>query len=204
MERVPDLPRSHLVAYALAALAVLAFGVREVASARKEEGAGAAEPIAVQRGGGSGSGDGRSGGGRVVVHVAGAVLRPGVYRMRAGARVDDAVRRAGGARRRADLTQVNLAQKVEDGRQIIVPARAPPVTAAAGGVATSVTPAGPINLNTATLEQLDALQGIGPVTAQQILDYREAHGGYGNVEELDQVPGIGEATMTSLRDKVTV
>ncbi len=195
---MPDLPRSHLVAYALAAVAVLAFGAREIASARKEE--STAEPIAVQR---SGSGEGKRGG-RVVVHVAGAVLRPGVYRLRAGARVDDAVRRAGGARRRADLTQVNLAQEVEDGRQIVVPARAPPVAAAGGGTAATTAPAGPINLNTATLEQLDSLQGIGPVTAQQILDFREQQGGFSDVEELDQVPGIGEATMASLRDKVTV
>lgn len=191
---MPDLPRSHLVAYALSALAVLAFGAREVASARKEQSAGAAGPVAVRR-----SGAGASGG-RVVVHVAGAVLRPGVYRLRAGARVDDAVRRAGGARRRADLTQVNLAQKVEDGRQIVVPVRAPPVK---GTATASATPTAPVNLNSATLEQLDSLQGIGPVTAQQILDYREAHGGFSDVEELDQVPGIGTATMASLRDKVT-
>src|SRR6476469_6511847 len=110
--------------------------------------------------------DGAAGGsgGRVLVHVAGAVWRPGVYRLRAGARVVDAVRRAGGARRRADLTQVNLAQEVEDGRQIIGPVRAPPVTAGAPAPAGSAVPTGPINLNTATLEQLDSLQGIGPVT----------------------------------------
>ena len=140
---MPDLPRSHLVAYAVAAVVVLVFGAREVSSARKREGSGGgggAEPIAVQRSG-SGDGGGSGSGGRVVVHVAGEVLRPGVYRLRAGARVDDAVRRAGGARRRADLTQVNLAQKLEDGRQIIVPARAPPVTAAGSG--SSAVPAAP-------------------------------------------------------------
>lgn len=195
---MPDLPRSHLVAYALAAVAVLAFGVREMRSARDDEPAGA--PIAVDR---AGSGDGRPGE-RIVVHVAGAVVRPGVYRMRPGARVDDAVRRAGGTKRHADLTQVNLAQEVEDGRQVIVPARAPPAAPGAPVAAGSAAPAGPVNLNTATMEQLDALQGIGPVTAQQILDYREAQGGFSDVEELDQVPGIGEATMASLRDKVTV
>lgn len=190
---MPDVPRSHLVVYAVAAVAVLWFGVRQVRSAREAQ--PASTPIAVAHGDGGGG----DRGGRVVVHVAGAVRRPGVYRLRAGARVDDAVRRAGGPRRRADLTQVNLAQKVEDGRQIVVPIRAPP--AAAGGAVAA--PAGPLNLNTATLEQLDELQGIGPVTAQQILDYREAHGGFGSVEELDQVPGIGEATMAALRDKVT-
>jgi competence protein ComEA len=189
---VPDLPRSHLVLYGLAAAAVLVVGLRQVASARRSE--TPAGPIALHRGSASG------GGGRVVVHVAGAVVRPGVYRLRAGARVDDAVRRAGGPRRRADLTQVNLAQKLEDGRQIIVPARPPP---GAPAVAASGTPVGPINLNTATLEQLDGLDGIGPVTAQQILDYRDEHGGFANVEDLDNVPGIGEATMAALRDKVT-
>jgi competence protein ComEA len=111
------------------------------------------------------------------------------------------VRRAGGALPRADLTQVNLAQELEDGRQVIVPAR---VRAPPPGSAAPAAPAGPLNLNTATLEQLDALDGIGPVTAQKILDFRTEHGGFGDVEELDQIPGIGEATMASLRDEVTV
>jgi competence protein ComEA len=151
-------------------------------------------------------------GGMLVVHVAGAVHRPGVYRMRRGARVDDAVTRAGGPRRRADLGAVNLAAELEDGRQILVPLRAPAAPAAPpGSPATAAPSAGaapapgvPLNLNTATLEQLDALQGIGPATAQQILDYREQHGGFGSVEELDQVPGIGETRLAALRDKVRV
>ena len=193
---MPALPRSHLVAYVLAAAVVLVLGARQVAASRAQEEAGAssAAPIAIDRAGGGN-------GGRVHVHVAGAVRRPGVYRMPAGARVDDAVRRAGGPRLRADLTQVNLAQELEDGRQIVVPKRlAPGTTAAAGG---SAVPAGPINLNTATLEQLDTLDGIGPATAQSILDFREQEGGFTDVEQLDQVPGIGPATMSALRDKVT-
>src|SRR4051812_48267518 len=114
---MPDLPRSHLVMYGLAALAVVVFGVRQVSHARAGERAvRAPAPITLDRGGGDS-------GGRVVVHVAGAVARPGVYRLHAGARAADAVRRAGGALRRADLTQVNLAQKLEDGRQVIVPAK---------------------------------------------------------------------------------
>jgi competence protein ComEA len=194
---VPDLPRSHLVLYGLAAVAVLVFGVHQVAGSRDREALASAPAIALDR---QPSGNA---GGRIVVHVAGAVVRPGVYRVQAGARVDDAVRRAGGPRRRADLTQVNLAQKLEDGRQVIVPERPPaPPKGGAPGVVAAV-PVGPINLNTATLEQLDELDGIGPVTAQQILDYREAHGGFANVEDLDNVPGIGEATMAALRDKVT-
>ena len=188
---MPDLPRTHLAAYALLALVALWFGARQVGRARGGETPGrCADRAKRDRSGPSG---------RVVVHVAGAVLRPGVYRLPARARVNDAVRRAGGPRRRADLTQVNLAQQLDDGRQIVVPVRTPAGSAPVPGGA----PAGPVNLNTATLEQLDTLQGIGPVTAQQILDFREAHGGFRDVAELDQVPGIGEATMASLKDKVT-
>src|SRR5829696_389538 len=131
------------------------------------------------------------GGGRAVVHVAGAVRRPGVYRMPAGARVEAAVRRAGGPTRRADVGAVNLAAEVQDGRQILVPRRAPGGGAAAG-VAPEPAPGQPLNLNTATLEQLDTLSGVGPATAQKILDAREEHGGFGSVDDLAQVPGIGE------------
>ena len=131
--------------------------------------------------------------------------------MRAGSRVDDAVARAGGARRRADLSALNLAAELEDGRQVLVPLRAPAAVAAAGPTAGSgstasavATPAVPLNLNTATPEQLDELDGIGPATAQHIIEYREAHDGFGSVEELDQVPGIGETRLASLREKVRV
>jgi competence protein ComEA len=142
--------------------------------------------------------------GAAIVHVAGAVRRPGVYRLRAGARVDDAVRRAGGPTPRADLGQVNLAAKVEDGRQVLVPERVEVAGAVAGGAAAAPAPGVPLNLNTATLEQLDALDGIGPATAQSILDFREEQGGFGSVEELGQVPGIGEVRLASLRDQVRV
>jgi len=143
------------------------------------------------------------GGSGLVVHVAGAVRRPGVYRLRAGARVADAVERAGGARRRADLGAVNLAAELQDGRQVLVPLRTKGgVAAATAGGATA--PGVPLDLNTATVEQLDELDGIGPATAQQIVAYREEHGGFGSVEELDQVPGIGETRLAALRDKVRV
>ena len=162
----------------------------------------------------------RAGGGRVTVHVAGAVQRPGVYRLATGARVNDALRSAGGPRERADLTAVNLAAKLEDGRQVIVPQRAATVpTAAAPGVG-STSPAGattasaaalgagppgaPINLNTATLEQLDTLDGVGPGIAQRILDYREQHGGFSRVEEIGEVPGIGAKRLATLTPLVTV
>jgi competence protein ComEA len=130
-----------------------------------------------------------------------------VYRLRAGARVNDALARAGGATPRADLSQVNLAAKVEDGRQVLVPRRVatpPPVAAAPTGTAAPGQPAVPVNLNTATLEQLDTLPGVGPATAQKILDYREQHGGFGSVDELGEVPGIGDVRLAALRDLVRV
>jgi competence protein ComEA len=151
--------------------------------------------------------DGGAGGagGRVLVDVAGAVHRPGVYRLPAGARVTDAVERAGGARRGADLSALNLAQKLEDGRQVLVPKRGPAGAAAATAPGLPGTvPAPPVDLNTATLEQLDTLDGVGPVTAQKILEYRQQHGGFGSVEELGQVSGIGPKTLAALRDHVRV
>ena len=118
--------------------------------------------------------------GAAVVHVAGAVRRPGVYRMPAGARVEAAVRRAGGPTRRADLGAVNLAAEVEDGRQILVPRRARRAAGSRRASAPEPAPPGqPLNLNTATLEQLDTLSGVGPATAQKILDAREERGGFG-------------------------
>ena len=142
----------------------------------------------------------------MIVHVAGAVRRPGVYRMRTTARVDDAVGRAGGATGRADLSQVNLAAKVEDGRQVLVPEKIRAAPGVTPGTATSpaTQPGVPLNLNTATLEQLDELDGIGPATAQNILDYLEANGGFGSVEELGEVPGIGDVRLASLREQVRV
>jgi competence protein ComEA len=139
----------------------------------------------------------------VVVDVVGAVRRPGLYRLTEGARIADALDRAGGATPRAQLELVNLAAPIADGEQIVVPKRGAAVPTAAGGSGTaSGTPAGPVHLNTATLEQLDALPGVGPVTAQKILDYRQEHGAFGSVDELDAIPGIGPARLGQLRDLV--
>jgi competence protein ComEA len=135
---------------------------------------------------------------RITVHVAGAVRRPGVYRLPARARVVDAVRRAGGARRRADLAALNLAAKLEDGRQVLVPLRG---AAAAGGQPAEGVP---LDLNTATEEQLDELDGIGPAMAASILKYREEHGGFGSIDDLGQVSGIGEKRLATLREQVRV
>jgi competence protein ComEA len=202
---VPDLPRSHLIAYAVAAALVVALGARAVLRSRASAAPGGAPvPISLSAGAAP-DGSGASGGGAVVVDVAGAVRHPGVYRMRAGARVDDAVQRAGGARRGADLSQINLAAKLEDGRQVLVPRRAPAAGPGPGATAAGTpAPGVPLNLNTATLEQLDALAGVGPATAQKILDYREQHGGFGSVEELGEVPGIGDVRLAALREAVRV
>jgi competence protein ComEA len=145
------------------------------------------------------------GGGRVTIDVAGAVKKPGVYRLSSAQRVEDALERAGGPTRRADLSQLNRAAKLEDGRQILVPTRpSKSAPAAAAASSTPGAPAQPVNLNSATLEQLDTLDGVGPATAQKILDYRTEHGGFGSVDELDQIPGIGEKRLAALREHVRV
>ena len=141
--------------------------------------------------------------GQIVVHVVGAVRRPGLYRLQLGARVADALLRAGGATRHADTQLVNLAAPVADGQQVVVPRRVAPGAAAGPSSASGPqAPAGPVHLNTATLEDLDALPGIGPITAQKILDYREKHGVFSSVDELDAVPGIGPARIEQLRELV--
>jgi competence protein ComEA len=193
---MPEIPPRQLAAWAIAAVAVTLLAVWLLARGGPEAAPAATPAIKV-------ADDAGGGAARVVVHVAGEVRAAGVYQLRAGARVSDAVERAGGATRRADLSQVNLAAKVEDGRQILVPRRVTASTAAAAATAPGQ-PALPVNLNTATLEQLDALSGIGPVTAQKILDYREEHGGFGSVDELGEVPGIGDVRLASLREQVRV
>jgi competence protein ComEA len=148
----------------------------------------------------------------LVIHVVGAVRRPGLYRLGDGKRVADAVARAGGATRRADLAALNLAAPLVDGTQVLVPGR---VNVACDGAASGsaiVGSAAPgqaataglkVSLSTATAEQLDALPGVGPVTAQKILDYRAEHGGFASVDDLDAVPGIGPTRIDELRDLVT-
>jgi competence protein ComEA len=138
---------------------------------------------------------------RVVVDVVGAVRRPGLYRLVGSARVADALARAGGPTRKADLERVNLAAPLADGEQVVVPRRTALPTAGPGAPGQPAT-TGPVQLSTATLEQLDALPGVGPVTAQKILDYRTEHGAFHSVDELDAVPGIGPARLDQLRDLV--
>lgn len=136
---------------------------------------------------------------RLVVHVVGAVRRPGLYRLEDGSRIADALRRAGGATRRADLSLVNLAAPVSDGTQVVVPRRVGAGGASGGAAAPG---SGPLHLNTATVDQLDELPGVGPVTAQKIVDYREQHGAFSSVDDLDAIPGIGPARLEQLRELV--
>jgi competence protein ComEA len=137
---------------------------------------------------------------RLFVNVVGAVRRPGLYRLKDGSRVADAVIRAGGPTPKAQIELLNLAARIADGEQIVVPRRGlgnPGAAASGGGAA-----AGPVHLNSATFEQLDSLPGVGPVTAQKILDYRQQHGAFGSVDELDAIAGIGPARLEQLRGLV--
>ncbi len=129
----------------------------------------------------------------VVVAVMGLVHKPGLVELPAGSRVADAVTAAGGALPEADLSTLNLARRVTDGELITV-----------GMPPAGVAPGGPVNLNTATAEQLDTLPGVGPVLAARIVEYRDRHGGFGTVDELREVAGIGDATFAELRSLVTV
>jgi len=152
-----------------------------------------------------GSGTGAAGpSARVVVDVVGEVRRPGLYRLADGSRIADAVARAGGATRKAELAQVNLAAPLADGEQVVVPARGSAAAAApaAAGGPDAAAPSAPIQLSTATLDQLDSLPGVGPATAQKILDYRTKHGAFSSVDELDAVPGIGPKRLEQLRELV--
>ncbi len=139
---------------------------------------------------------------KIFVHVSGAVRRPGLYRLADGARVDDAIRAAGGVLEDADLDALNLAARVKDGDKVLVPAQGGGETG--GAAASPGQQGGLINLNTATASDLDSLPGIGPALAQRILDFRERNGGFRTVEDLLEVPGIGTKKFEELRDLVTV
>jgi competence protein ComEA len=141
----------------------------------------------------------------VIVDVTGWVRTPGVYSFDAGARVVDAIERAGGARERADLTLLNLAAPLIDGQQVLVPKEGQAVAAVPGIVgAGGVPPGGLINVNTADAAALETLNGIGEVLASSIIQYREENGPFTSVDQLEEVSGIGPATLEKIRDHVTV
>lgn len=234
---MPDLPRLDVVLYGALALLALVLGMRVFGadgqgSGGAGPGGGAAAVATIEPAGPTGA----PADALLRVHVAGAVRRPGVYSLPEGSRVLDALREAGGPTRRGDPNALNLAAKVDDGRQVLVPVRpgrdagagggavatggaaptggAPPTGGDTGG-GSGVGGAGPsgrdvaggpaplVNLNTATLAELDTLAGVGPVTAQKILEFREQHGGFASVEDLANVPGIGPKRLEALRPKVT-
>ena len=192
---MPDERRSHVFLWIAAGLLLMAVGYRVMGSRAPEP-----PPVAIEKPAASKGPHSRAA--RVYVHVAGAVRRPGLYRLGQNARVGRAVRLAGGPTGKADLAATNLAARVEDGQQILVPVRgatAAPGPAAATG---SAAPSGPISLASATQAQLEELDGIGPTLAARILEYRDEHGGFRSVEELGEVDGIGEVRLEALREAV--
>lgn len=215
-----QISKSQLAVYAALALAVVLVGYRYL---HREDSQGSGQTVGKrsavrvkQSSGGGGS--------KVTVHVAGAVANPGVYKLAGAARVKSAVEAAGGPIKTADLNAINLAAKLEDGRQVVVPVKATVAAVGTGGgeedgsgtavgqsSSASVDTVGggsiagaPINLNTATVEQLDQLEGVGETTAQKIVEYRQQNGGFGSINDLDKIPGIGAKRIQTLRTQATV
>lgn len=185
-------------------------GADRVASDRAEPADGDADPARPTVSGGTG----------LTVHVTGAVRKPGVYELADGSRVVDAVRRAGGATRRADAQGVNQAAELRDGQQVVLPNRPAAGGAAGGETGTAGTGGSPesvgagsaasgvagtaasIDLNAATLEQLQQLDGVGPTTAEKIVRLREERGGIGTVDDLAEIPGIGPKKLEAIRTQL--
>lgn len=185
------------VAWTVAAVVAVVVGVRLL-------GGGGPAPPPVELGSGiagqrtpRGGADSRPTG--PYVHVAGAVRRPGLYRLAQGARVAAAVRRAGGAAANGDLNLINLAARLQDGQQVVVPAS----VAAGGATGSAPAPEAPISLGAATVEQLDELDGIGPTLAERIVEHRQASGGFRSIDQLAEVDGIGEKRLEALKAALT-
>jgi competence protein ComEA len=203
---MPELPITRAQAIVLV---VLALGVAVVVGRVLLPAGGATASraqlqvsSAPRDGDGAASGAGSASAPGVVVHVVGAVRRPGLYRLPSGSRVADAVERAGGTAADADVAVVNLAAPLADGQQIVVPAKASATGGGGDPAAASSAAGGPVHLNTASIDELDELPGIGPVTAQKIVDFRTKHGAFSSVEDLDAIPGIGPAKVEQLRELV--
>jgi competence protein ComEA len=195
---MPELSRTQVAVYGAIAVALLFIGARAV----RGEGSSGGEAYESYSTSSEPSISVEEGGTDVVVDVTGAVRKPGVYRMPTGSRVNDAVKRAGGATGKASLDSINLAARLADGQQVVVPEEAPGGGGVAPPVGAAETEDGPISLSTATAAELDTIDGIGPVTAEGIIDFREEHGGLSSVDQLDQISGIGPATMEALRERL--
>ena len=193
---MPDERRSHVFLWIAAGLLLLAVGYRVVGSRAPEP-----PPVAIEKPGAAPK-QSHSRAARVYVHVAGAVRRPGLYRLGENTRVGRAVKLAGGPTKKADLAATNLAARVEDGQQILVPVRGAVAAPAPAAASDTAAPSGPISLASATQAQLEELDGIGPTLAARILEYRDEHGGFRSVEELGEVEGIGEVRLAALREAV--
>ncbi len=222
-----EISRRQFVVYLVAVVLVVLLGGRAL---RADPNAGAAPaPAAFTPGGEPGTGSGKPDGGAgatgpgavevaqdgagVLVHVAGRVRRPGVYELAEGARIGDAVRKAGGGRPGADLDGLNLAAKLADGQQVLVARRGGPVGVAAAAAAADGGVAGPaggpgatttVNVNQADAVQLEGLTGVGPAIAAKIVDYRTQNGPFKTVDDLAQVSGIGEKTLEGMRAQVAL
>ncbi len=190
------LTRRQVVVLGLALLVVLALAGTRLARTGTAAAPARATPLAALKASPAPRG-------RLVVDVVGAVRHPGLYRLHDGDRVFDAVARAGGATADAELAAVNLAAPLVDGTQVVVPARVASTPGSPAVAPASPAPAAKVSLGSATVDQLDALPGIGPVTALKIIDWRTAHGPFRSVDALDEVPGIGPARIEQLRDLVT-
>lgn len=184
---MPEGSRSTVVIWLVAAALAVVAGMRLLGG-----GDPAAPPVRVDGGVTKKAAEADA---ELYVHVAGAVRRPGLVRLPPGTRVAAALERVGGPTARADLTVVNLAARVQDGQQIVVPVAG----RVAGGDALAAAGA-KIHLSTATTEQLDEVDGIGPTLAERIIEYRDAHGGFRSLQELSEVEGIGEKRLATLRE----
>jgi competence protein ComEA len=212
-----QLSRRQIYAYVAVAALVLAVGARYVVFPKAATPAGG-EPLVLAAPSSSPAAPAApaspSPAADVVVYVCGAVKSPGVVRVPADARVADALALAGGAEARAELAAVNLAAKVVDGQQIMVPERGAVVVggavsaggsgSAASAAGSAAAPGAPVNINTASLEELDALDGVGPATAQKIIDYRLASGPFKTIDDIKNVSGIGDAKFAAMKDSITV
>lgn len=193
---MPELSRTQVAVYGAIAVALLFVGARAV---RGEGGETTYDSYSTPE---ESSVSVEEGGSDVVVDVTGAVQKPGVYRMPAGSRVNDAVKRAGGETGKAALDSINLAARLADGQQVVVPEELSGGKAAVPTAGIGEAEDGPIGLSTATAAELDTIDGIGPVTAEDIIQFREEHGGLSSVDQLDQISGIGPATMEALRERL--